>query len=605
MEKPSQQHSNMQFYKEEAKTVSLPNESEYDFLYDRNKNYMNNIALMFDKSKISYEELHTRIDEYARALYKRGVRKGNIIALSVANTPEAVYISYALNKLGAIVCPINPMDNSYKMLQDLKVVRPKMFIGINDSYGTFKNASKDMNIDIITFSAVQSMNSELIKLLYSCKQLLNGNVLFRADNILSKVVKDGKDFKDVEFPKYTKGSVSDLMFTGGSSGTHKAVMLDGNGLNCVTKSLDYVTELQPGEVFMGNLPQFMAFGKLSLHYALCKNTNVHLTLKALPEFFKEELYRIQPAGVFAGPVQWERFINEVLNEVDSDFGKVNFSTNPSAYKEYLEKVKAVLEKADKNKLSLSWLKMGVSGGEQLKNMTELLCNLIFQELGAPDDLWNGLGMTEMWAPVAVKMGKKNSNGTIGPLIPFNNQMVVDPNTFEEKGYDEVGLLCVNGPGMMLGYYNNPEETKKVFTEINGEKWLITGDIVKLSPNGEITFIDRLKRCFVCGVENIYPQRIENLLCNIPEISEAIITKIPDDELQYVPKYHISLKGECDINVLKSKIEKLINSTLGYNHLPRFYDFTYEKLPRTANGKLDSTKLQKLDNEEQVKLTLKK
>lgn len=605
MEKPSESFANMQFFSEEAQNATLPNQTEYDFLYERNKNYMNNNALTFDKKKVSYEELHTRIDEYARALYKRGVREGDIIALAVANTPEAVYLYYALNKLGAIVCPINPIDNAYKMLEDLKVVKPKMFIGIQDSYGNFKKASKGMNIDVITFPAVQSMDNRLVKSLYFGKQFINGNILFKADHVLSKVLENGKNAEDVIFPGYKPGTVSDLMFTGGSSGTHKAVMLDGNGLNCVTKSLDYVTELQPGEIFMGNLPQFMAFGKLSLHYALCKNTDVHLTLKALPEFFKEELYRIHPAGVFAGPVQWERFINEVLGEMDPNFGKVNFSLNSSEYKEYLIKIKEMIEKNKKDSLSLEWLKMGVSGGEQLKNMTEMVCNMIFSELGAPDSLWNGLGMTEMWAPVAVKMGKKNTDGTIGPMIPFNNLMVVDPNTFEELDYNQIGLLCVNGPGMMLGYYENDEETEKVFIEKNGQKWLVTGDIVKLSSNGELKFVDRLKRCFVCGVENIYPQRIENLLSNVPEIAETIVTKIPDNDLQYVPKYHISLKSECDIEQLKKKIEKLITSTLGQNYLPHFYDFTYEKLPRTANGKLDSTKLQKADNEENMKLVLKK
>ena len=148
IEKPSKMGLNMNFYSEEAKTTAKPNDTEYGFLYERNKKYMNNIAITFGGLKVTYEELHTKIDEYAKALYKRGVRENDIIALSVANTPEAIYISYALNKLGAIICPINPLDMDYKIMQDLKVVRPKMFIGINDSYKKFKNASKDMDIDL-------------------------------------------------------------------------------------------------------------------------------------------------------------------------------------------------------------------------------------------------------------------------------------------------------------------------------------------------------------------------------------------------------------------------------------------------------------------------
>lgn len=606
-DRPSKVELNMNFYSEEARNFKKPNDTEYNFLYERNKNYMNNVAITFGKLEITYEQLHTRIDEYARALYKRGVREGDIIAISVANTPEAIYISYALNKLGAIICPINPLDMDYKIMQDLKVVRPKMFIGINDSYKKFKNASVNTDIDVILFPCVKSLDNIMIKSLYGIKQIINGNVLLSLDNRLDHVLRSGKNFRDVIYPEHKEGKIGDIMFTGGSSGTHKGVMLSENGLNSVTKSLDYVTELEPGEVFMGNLPTFMAFGKLAMHYALCKNLNLTMALKPLPKDFKEELYRIKPAGVFAGPIQWECFINSIFSEINNKEEKIDFSLNNNIdYKKYLEELRVILRKADTSKLDLSWLKMGVSGGEQLKMFTELLCSMVFTELGTHDVLWNGLGMTEMWAPVAVKMGKKNKNGTVGAVIPYNNQMIIDPITHEELGINEIGLLCVNGPGMMLGYYNNLEETEKAFIFKDGEKWLLTGDVARVLPSGEIEYIDRAKRSFVCGIENIYPQRIENLLSQIPEIRESIVTKVKDNDLQYVPKYHISLYSDnSNIEVVKDKIVKLITSTLGENNLPRYWDFYYEPLLRTNNGKLDPKPYQKSDNDEYKKLIRKK
>jgi len=601
--KPSKMGLNMNFYSNDARNATIPEDSEYNFLYERNKKYMNNIALTFGNLDISYEELHTKIDEYARSLYKRGVRENDIIAVSVASTPEAIYINYALNKLGAIILPINPMDKSYKIMQDLKVVRPKMYIGINDTYQNIKKASKDIDLDIILFPVVKSLDNNLIKLLYQFKQIFNGNVLFSLDNNLDYILKKGKNFNEAVYPEHKANKIGDIMFTGGSSGTHKGVMLSENGINAVAKSLDYVTELQPGEVFMGNLPMFMAFGKLSMHYALCKNLHVNFTFKPLPKDFKEELYRIKPAGVFAGPIQWENFINSVFSEITGDNEKIDFSLNRNIdYKKYLETLRELVRKNDTSKLDMSWLKMGVSGGEQLKMFTELVCSMLFEELGAKDNLWNGLGMTEMWAPVSVKMGRKNSNGTVGALIPFNNQMIIDPITMEELGINQEGLLCVNGPGMMQGYYNNPEETAKSFIYKNNEKWLLTGDIAKVLPNGEIEYIDRAKRSFVCGIENIYPQRIENLLSSIPEIRESIVTKVQDNELQYVPKYHISLYDEnANIELLKEKINRLILSTLGENNLARYYEFYYEPLARTSNGKLDPKPYQQQDVEKAKKL----
>lgn len=596
--KPSEAHLNMNFYDESAKTQVLPHDTQYNFLYERNKNYMNNVALTFDKKVITYEELHQRIDEYARALYKKGVRETDIIAICTANTPESIYLDYALNKLGAISVPISPLNNEYKMKQDLEILKPKMFIGIEDLYGTFEKASQGMTIEKMSYPAVASMDSKLIKTLYGFKQLTSGNrKLFGKNDDLIQEVEKYKNTQNVVYPEYQENSVSHIIFTGGSSGTHKGVVLDNNGLNCVVKDLDYVLPLEPGDKFMGNLPQFMAFGKMAMHYALSKSMHVDLTLKAMPKDFKDELFRIKPNGVFAGPVQWEHFINDVFKEITEGDQKIDFSlTNTKDYKEYLQELKEILEKADKDKYDMSWLKLGVSGGEQLKMLTEKLATMTIREFGAKEDIFNGLGMTEMWAPVSVKMGSKCQEGTIGPMMPSVNQMIVDPETYEEKGFNEVGLLLVKGPGMMQGYYNNPEESSKVFYEKDGERWLISGDMAKVLPTGEVVYVDRLKRSFVCGVENVYPQQIENMLSELPEIKEAVITKVADNELQFVPKYHISLREECDTEKLIQKMDELIEPTLGNSCVARYHEFYTEPLPRTANGKLDPKPLQAKDDE---------
>ena len=200
--KPSKMGLNMNFYSNDARNATIPEDSEYNFLYERNKKYMNNIALTFGNLNISYEELHTKIDEYARSLYKRGVRENDIIAVSVVSTPEAIYINYALNKLGATILPINPMDKSYKIMQDLKVVRPKMYIGINDAYQNIKKASKDIDLDIILFPVIKSLDNNLIKLLYQFKQIFNGNVLFSLDNNLDYILKKGKSFNEAVYPEH-------------------------------------------------------------------------------------------------------------------------------------------------------------------------------------------------------------------------------------------------------------------------------------------------------------------------------------------------------------------------------------------------------------------
>lgn len=125
----------------------------------------------------------------------------------------------------------------------------------------------------------------------------------------------------------------------------------------------------------------------------------------------------------------------------------------------------------------------------------------------------------------------------------------------------------------------------------------TGDIARRAgiDNNEYEYVGRQKRNFVCGVDNIYPEQIEEILLQIPNIREVIVTKIPDDKFQYLPKYHISVFSmEFDQKELESNINELICSTLGQSAAPGYIEYTNEPLPRTDNGKLNATLLKQQD-----------
>ena len=362
------------------------------------------------------------------------------------------------------------------------------------------------------------------------------------------------------------------VFTGGSSGTHKGVDLSTNGLNNLMDAYSYFNLLEPGEVFMGHLPQFMGFGILALHYALCSNTNLNLTFKAMPKDFISEIKRIHPQAAFGGPIHWETFID-----------------NPEALK-----------------LDLRDLKEPVSGGEQLVLEKWIKINEILEKCNAPTSLWNGLGMSEMWSASALNRGNINTIGTVGVAYPCNNVKIMDMNSETELGYNEAGRYYVSGPSMMLGYHNNPEETAKVIkTDENGVKWLETGDIAKIADNGEISFLGRTKRCFVSGVTNIYPEQIEDIVSKVEGVKQIIVTHVLFDGNQNVPIYHVRLEENVTNKEKVSKaINDIINKTLGKPAIPYYIDYTYDDLPVTLNGKLDPKPLQEEDNKKYVKLLRK-
>ena len=610
-------YTDIDYYKDNAKDAEIPEEvNPYEFQLKENEKYMNNVALVTEKGeKITYEEFHTRVDEYAKALKEKGVREGDRIAFAALNVPSALYLKRALYKLGATVCAINPVQKDYLKEADIEIVNPKMFIGINMFSKSFSTIAKRYGIDTLYFSPYDSVNTtKKEKTILNLYLLASRNfVLNKKKKISTYLDRTSNSVTDVPIANTMDKYISDITFTGGSSGTHKGVMLNGNGLSTVTKGANYVLPLNPGDKFLGNLPEFMAFGGFAMQYALNRSLEIHLTSKAMPQDFADLLYKEQPNGVFGGPIQWNAYIDYVLKNTGDDVYKKYKDLSKMEekdQKEFYKIVRDALENLDpsiKKQLNMGFLKAGVSGGEQLTSKTETLTNIIFDVFGAEDSLYNGLGMTEMWAPVCVKRGNLNTDGTIGHMLPFVGAKIVDPVTLKEVEKGKPGVLFVAGRGMMEGYYNNPEETSKVIvTDENGTCWLNSGDVAIIDPvTNEKKFIDRVKRNFVCGVENVYPQQIENLLSTIPEIKESIVTKIPSDDLQFVCKYHISLENsDIDIESLENKINTLIYGILGEAKLPHYIEY-HETLPKSANGKLAWNVLQDADNEKYKNETLEK
>lgn len=549
-----------------------PNKSKYEFLLESNKEYMNNIALTFDNKRITYEELHENINKYARVLYNRGVRAGDKIGVCVLNTPESVYLMYALDLLGAVVIGLNPFENKKKIQQDIEMTKPKMVISVDMSYGNIKEAEKALNFSTILYSPLESVSDSKLKLGYAIMQLKNGNFkLSRNSNLRSIVKKD--DGKKFEVGNYSVDSVTDILFTGGSTGVHKGVELSSNGLNFVVNGMDGIFDVEPGMVHLGNIPfGHMVFGRMIMHYSLCRNMELALTLKAMPNDFYSELVRTKANAAVGGPPHWTSLI-----EKDGETFKLS-------------------DKLVKG--SLSHLQYATSGGEAKKAATDKAINEALRYCGSDAILGDGLGATETWSSILINNGKKHDSGTIGEAISGLEVKLIDPDTGLEVKKGEKGLLYVSGPSVMLGYLNNQEETSKVISvDADGKKWCNLGDYVQQLENGQYRYVGRQKRNFVSNVENIYPEELENLIMTLPEVREVVVTAISDDLKQYIPSYHISLYDQnLDVSAFEEKMNKLVLDNLSENWLPGSVEYFYEPLRRMNNSKVDISYYQKRDVE---------
>lgn len=570
--------------------MSNPNQKKYDYLLDQNEKYMDLIALSTYDRKITYEEMHESIQKYAKLLYKKGVREGDIIGVCALNVPESVYLLYALDIIGAVVVGFSPLDNKDKIKKDIELTRPKMIITVDMKYKDFKSNEKALDFSTMSYSIANSLPNAKFRISYKALQLLKGNTpLSKERNLLKQTREEFSDIK-VMPSKYIENQLTDIMFTGGSTGVHKGVDLAGNGLNSVVEGMNSIFQAEAGMVHLGNIPiGHMVYGRMIMHYALSNNMEFALTLKALPKDFYDELVRTHATAAVGGPPHWVSLIEQQ--------GDIFV---PSS-------------KLKKN--SLSELHYATSGGEAKKVTTDKAINEALQFCGSDAKLGDGLGATETWASIMINNGRIHNHGTIGEPISTIDIKLVDPETGEKVKKGEKGLLYVSGPSVMIGYHNNPEETEKViFYDKNGKKWINIGDYLQELETGEYKYVGRQKRNFVSGIENIYPEELENLLLTLPEVREAVVTAIPDEMVQYIPRYHISLNDEnIDYKTFEEKLTLLVSSKFSDSWLPGSIQYYNEPLQRMSNSKINVAYYkeqdmiamgnEKINNEEAKKLIM--
>lgn len=564
-------------YPEQAIMENLPEMTMYDYLYQSCKDNMSDIALVFDigiqQKEITYREFFDNVDKLAYKLKEKGITAGDKVAISFANTPESAYSIYAINKLGAVACLIDPRTKPYGLGRDLKELGVKAYIGISDTYKTLKKIQNEVAIDnIMIVSVLNSLDKSVPKLIYSAKKFLEGNVVLNPQRKWPNINEASAKVKEEDVPQYEKNRLAIISYTGGTTGVHKGVKLSNDTINATVFSHKYLVEnINRGDIFMNILPQFMIYGIFSLHLALCRGLKTYMLVDSSPKTFVDNLIRINPAIVFGGPVHWESLI-----------------ANPKLFPGCLSNLKAP-----------------VSGGEKLSLSKEREINKSLEFAGSQEDIWDGYGASELDGSVTLKKGKRNKEGTVGCLHIYDNAKIVDPNG-NELTYGQVGELLISSPSLMLGYYNNPEEdSKAISVDEDGIKYFKSGDLAKIDSNGDIEITGRRKRLFVCGLNNVYPPEMEELINSIPNIKACTVVNVPDDELREVPKVHLVLAHDTEEeqNKAVSMIEAIISETIGDEVLPHYYEF-HEQLKYTPNGKIDFEGHRKEDLEKMQELSLK-
>jgi len=341
-----------------------------------------------------------------------------------------------------------------------------------------------------------------------------------------------------------------VMFTSGSTGEPKGVMLTHGNITSDLEGLYQVFNIKDGDVMLGILPFFHSFGFTgTLWFPLISGIGA--------------VYHVNPLDA------------KVIGKLVHEHKATILMTTPTFLGSYIRRCEPEQFKS---------LRMVTVGAEKLKDS---LAEEFKTKFGV--EPMEGYGCTELSPVVAINLPdydrdgavqKAQKRGTIGLPLPGVAVKILDQNTMQPLGPNQSGLLLIKGPNVMKGYLNQPEKTNEVIKD----GWYMTGDVAQMDEDGFITITDRLSRFSKIGGEMVPHVKIEDAIHKVLNSSEqiAVVTAIPDDKKgEKLVIFYIK-----DINV-PDLIEGLKKEGLPNLWIPDTdLFFKIDAIPLLGSGKLD-------------------
>jgi fatty-acyl-CoA synthase len=168
--------------------------------------------------------------------------------------------------------------------------------------------------------------------------------------------------------------------------------------------------------------------------------------------------------------------------------------------------------------------------------------------------------------------------------------VVDPDTLRELPAGEVGEIITHGPQVFLGYWNKPEDTAQAFVDIDGKRFLRTGDLGRVDEDGYFFMVDRLKRMINAAGFKVWPSEVETLMYQHPAVLEACVIGIKDARRGETVKALVVPRPEWRGRVTEQSLNEWCRENMAAYKVPRIIAFV-EQLPKSGSGKIQWRELQ--------------
>ncbi|RNF40334.1 long-chain-fatty-acid--CoA ligase [Planococcus salinus] len=510
----------LQWLEGRTSSLSLPECSVYELLENANKQFPDRAAILFENKVTDYRSLKEQVDKLGGKWQEMGLEKGDRIGLMLANHPLYIVSYYAAQALGLIVVQVNPMYTFRELM--------KIAVDSELEYIIFDKSAKETVAkvhEVQPFSQCFTTEEEDSEWASLHSLIASGTPLKKAAEI--------DPYEDI----------SVIQYTGGTSGEVKGAMLTHHNLtsNVIQSYAMYGETMKKGqEVILTATPLYHVYAMTS-----AMNLGIYLgaTILLFPKFeiqkVLESIEKYRPTFFPGVPKMYNAFVN------------------------YPEITKYDLTCL--NHCSCGSAPLPV---EVLKRFEELTGGAIGEGFG----LSEASPSTHRNPPFAHR-----KVGSIGLPLPGTDCMIVD-DCNAELGPHCVGELLIKGPQIMKGYWKSDEETKKSLQ--NG--WLYTGDLAMMDEEGYFYIVGRKKEMIIVGGFNIYPQEVESVLYEHPDIQEAAVASIPKEEFEETVKAFIVPKDGTEIDI--EEIKGYCYSKLTPYKVPKEFEII-EQLPRNTVGKL--------------------
>lgn len=526
------------------------------------RKYPHKVAFDFMGRATTYKAMIENINKCAKALRTIGVRENDRVTIALPNCPQAIYLLYAVNLIGAVANMIHPLSAPKEIEEYLNMSNSVTAITLDQFYGKFESIRANTKVVNIVIASVKDELSRPVRAGYmvttgrKVKKIPSDAPVIRWDAFMRLSRFCFYDYK----VERNSDDPAVILYSGGTTGKTKGIILTNKNFNALGQQVIAANPMfRPGDKMLAAMPLFHGFGLgVCIHTMLSQGGRCILIPRFTAKSYAKQIVKYKCNFIAGVPTLYEALMR--LPSMDG---------------------------AD-----LRYLKGVFSGGDSLSVELKKKLDIFLYDHKAQIQVREGYGTTETVTACCLTPPHMAKEGSIGVPFPDTYIKIVEPGTDRELPYGEEGEILLAGPTVMKEYMDNPEETAKALrTHDDGLTWVYTGDIGRMDEEGFVYFLGRAKRMIVSSGYNIYPGQIENVLDAHEKVQMSCVIGVPDSYKMQKVKAYVTLAG--GVKPSKKTREELLEycrEHIAKYAMPYTIEFR-DDLPKTLVGKVDYRKLE--------------